>query len=91
MGKDEDRPVIELYIDMEYDARTHRKFCYAPDDWDTMTDKERAKFLQEEAELYRDEQIECGGIFHASGAAAAKATGRAWGDNYSPEIVEERW
>lgn len=84
-----DGPVIEFYISMEYDARTHRIFTKVPQNWNDMSADEKEIFLQREAEEYMHTQIEYGGIVHDSPAAAYEETKNAWGDTFDAETIEE--
>lgn len=82
-------PVIELYIGMSYDARTHRIYARVPRGWATMNEKEREDFIQNEAETWAAKQLEIGGIVHKDVKTATEETRGYWGSGFSEDQLED--
>ena len=82
---------IRLQIDMQYDARSQGKFVKAPDNWADMDEVARLTFLEDEAERYRDEEIEFHGTWFATADDARRAAAEAggWGVDFDEDDVEE--
>lgn len=77
--------IIELYVAMTWDARTHRVFTHAPDDWATMSIDERDKFLQEAADEWADGDLEIGAVVYDD---PSEIDNSRWGDSYDESSVE---
>ena len=84
-----DGPVIELYIGMSWDAQTHRIYTKPPVGWSKMTSEERDKFLQTEAEMWADEQLEIGGVAFDNVETAERETRQYWGGGFSRYDIDD--
>lgn len=85
---DKERPIIKFALNVEWDAKPHVEFFYAPDDWADMTEEERQKFLEREAETFQEEKVERSYQVYAT-ADEAEADDHGWGAYY--DEPEDRW
>lgn len=83
--------VIHLMLETAWDARGHHLYCKAPDGWDGMSDGEREKFLQDEAEDFLREYVSATALVYSSIQEAKEATRDQWGSQFSEDQLEERW
>lgn len=83
--------IIRFSIDMDWDARGHHVWYRAPDDWPTMAEDERKKFLEGELETWRSNEIETTYTVYQGHEAARAAANDLWGAEYSEDQLEELW
>lgn len=81
---DQDPGFIRIQLDMLYDARPQGFFAKAPKGWASMTPERRQRFLDNAAQEYLDEQINCHGTYYAT----AENDG-GWSLAFSADDVEE--
>jgi hypothetical protein len=84
-----DGPVIELYVSMSWDARSHRIFTKVPFGWSGMSENEREKFLEAEARAWAEEEMDIGGIVFKDVGTAERETRGYWGDSFSRYDIED--
>jgi hypothetical protein len=80
---------IRVQIDMQYDARSQGFFAKAPANWADMEAAEREQFLDNAAQQFLDEQIECHATFYATADEASAANPRGWGPQFNEHDVED--
>lgn len=91
MSEDKKPIIIHFRLDTAYDARGHHAYFEAPDDFADKTPEERRKFLDEEVDLWRNEEVEQSWTLYEGHAEAEEQTNNQWGSQYSPDQLEERW
>lgn len=86
-----DRAVLKFYIQPSWDFRQHQIAVWAPDWWNDMTQEEKNKFLDEEAErwLLNGETIEYGAM-ELDREAEGKSSSHNWNAfNPADDEIEE--
>lgn len=92
MGESENKAAagyILVQIDMGYDAQSHGFFAHAPAGWAEMSAEQRERFLDEAAQDYLNEQIDCSAAYFATAEEAREVNSDGWGPRFSPEDVED--
>lgn len=80
---------IRIQIDLSYDARPHGYFAKAPDGWAAMTPEQQQKFLNDAAQQYLEEQVDCHGTYYATADDAHAENNGSWSLWFSEDNVEE--
>jgi hypothetical protein len=78
--------IIELYVSMGWDARTHRVFTRPPTDWDEMTREAQEEFLEREARQWAEQEVEVGGLVYDD---PSEIDNSRWGDAYDESFIED--
>lgn len=86
-----DGPIIELTINMQYDARTHRRWVKAPKAWASMATDAKEEFLQDEAQAFLEENIETNALVHDSIEAATRTSQKYWNGQFSVDQLEDSY
>jgi hypothetical protein len=78
--------IIELYVSMSWDARTHRIFTRPPADWDEMSTDKQEEFLKHESQQWAEQDVEIGGVVYDD---PSEIDNSRWGDSYDEGWVED--